>query len=139
MTTGAPDPGPSKPKRTKGLAHFFAAARYSRAGLFRVWKESAFRQEVAGGALALIALIAVQASPGEILGFVVLWLMLATVETLNTALETLVDHLSPQSSEFARDTKDLGSLAVALMITANTLYVLWVVLPSVRIAVAKII
>ena len=121
------DTGPVKPSRKSGFAHFAAAASYSRAGLRRVMRESAFRQEVAGGALALIALIVLGASAGEIAGFVAIWLGLATVETLNTALEVVVDHLSPEWSEFARDAKDLGSLAVALMIGANTVYFLSVV------------
>jgi diacylglycerol kinase (ATP) len=115
-----------KPERTSGIAHFFAAAQYSQAGIRRLWREAAFRQEVAGGALALIVLIVFGASFGQILVFVVLWSVLATVETLNTAIEVLVDHLSPDWSEFARDAKDLGSLAVAFMIGANTVYVLWV-------------
>lgn len=117
---------PEKPARVTGVAHFLAAGRYSIAGLKRLWHESAFRQEVAGGALALIVLLVARASLGQVLGFVILWLILAAVETLNTALEVLVDQASPGWSEFARDAKDLGSLAVALLIGANTVYVLWV-------------
>lgn len=116
-----------KPERSTGIAHFFAAARYSRAGIRRLWREAAFRQEVAGGVLALIVLISFGASTGQLLGFVILWCILAMVETLNTAIEVLVDHLSPDWSDFARDAKDLGSLAVAFMIGANTIYVLWVI------------
>jgi len=118
---------PLKPPPATGVAHFFAAARYSASGLKRLWREAAFRQEVAGGALALIVLLVARASLPEVLGFVILWLILAAVETLNTALEVLVDHASPGWSEFARDAKDLGSLAVALLIAANALYVVWVV------------
>ena len=119
---------PEKPKRTSGIAHLFAAALYSQAGIRRLWRESAFRQEVAGGALALIGMIGLGASVGQLLGFAILWCALATVEALNTALEVLVDHLAPDWAEFARDAKDLGSLAVAFMIGANALYVLWVLL-----------
>lgn len=122
------DDTPQKPDRTSGISHFFAAMRYSKAGIQRLWQEAAFRQEVAGGALALIVLIGWGASVGQVLGFGILWCALATVEALNTALEVLVDHLSPEWSAFARDAKDLGSLAVAFMIAANTLYVLWVIL-----------
>lgn len=117
---------PQIPPRTTGIAHFFAAARYSTAGLKRLWRESAFRQEVLGGVLAVILLVAVQATLGHILGFVILWLILAAVETLNTAIEVVVDHASPEWSEFARDAKDLGSLAVVLVISANGIYLLWV-------------
>lgn len=117
---------PEKPDRATGFAHFLAAARYSTAGLKRLWREAAFRQEVAGGAMAFVVLLVARASLAEVVGFVILWLILAMVETLNTALEVVVDHISPGWSEFARDAKDLGSLAVALLIGANTVYVLWV-------------
>jgi diacylglycerol kinase (ATP) len=117
---------PEKPARVTGVAHFMAAARYSAAGLSRLWRESAFRQEVAGGALVLIVLLIAGASLAEVAGFVILWLILAAVETLNTALEVLVDQASPGWSALARDAKDLGSLAVALLIGANAIYVLCV-------------
>jgi diacylglycerol kinase (ATP) len=117
---------PEKPARASGFAHLLAATRYSAAGLKRLWRESAFRQEVVGGALGLGVLLVTGASLPEVLGFVILWLILAAVETLNTALEVLVDQVSPGWSEFARDAKDLGSLAVALLIGANAAYVLWV-------------
>ena len=38
------------------------------------------------------------------------------------AIEVLVDHLSPGWSQFAKDAKDLGSLAVACTIGALLLY-----------------
>lgn len=117
-----------KPPRVTGFAHLLAAATYSAGGLKRLWREAAFRQEVLGGALALIVLALAGASLPQVLGFVILWLILATVETLNTALEVLVDQASPGWSEFARDAKDLGSLAVAFMIGANGVYVVWVLL-----------
>jgi diacylglycerol kinase (ATP) len=49
-------------------------------------------------------------------------LLLIAVEALNTALEVLVDHLSPGWSQFAKDAKDLGSLAVACVIGLVLLY-----------------
>ncbi|NCU20091.1 diacylglycerol kinase, partial [Candidatus Falkowbacteria bacterium] len=44
------------------------------------------------------------------------------VEALNTAIECLVDQLSPDWAEFARDAKDLGSVAVACVIAAAALW-----------------
>lgn len=111
-----------KPPRKSGIAHFFAAAGYSRAGLQRLARESAFRQEVAL-ILGLVVVLAVfGASLAEILGLLALGLILIAVEALNTALEVLVDHLSPGWSQFAKDAKDLGSLAVACTIGAIVLY-----------------
>ena len=41
----------------------------------------------------------------------VLFFALIAVEALNTAIECIVDHLASDWQEFARDAKDLGSLA----------------------------
>lgn len=125
MSAGG-DP-PAKPARKTGVSHLLAAASYSGAGLRRIWKESAFRQEAALGLLALIALALIGVGPARIAGFVVLFLALVAVEALNTAIEVLVDHLSPEWSAFARDAKDLGSLAVGALLVANAVYLIYVV------------
>jgi diacylglycerol kinase (ATP) len=111
-----------KPPRKSGLAHFFAAAGYSLAGLQRLSRESAFRQEVALVAGLLLLFLVFGASLPEILGLLAIGLALIAVEALNTALEVLVDHLSPGWSQFAKDAKDLGSLAVACTIGALLIY-----------------
>ena len=46
-----------KPPRKSGVAHFFAAAGYSLGGLKRLFRESAFRQEVALIAGLLVVLV----------------------------------------------------------------------------------
>ncbi|WP_333816634.1 diacylglycerol kinase [Tabrizicola sp.] len=117
-----------KPPRKSGIAHFLAAAGYSLGGLRRLARESAFRQELALIAGLLVLLLLFKASPGEILGLIALGLGLIAVEALNTALEVLVDHLSPGWSEFAKHAKDLGSLAVACTIGALLFYSLAVLL-----------
>lgn len=126
MSAGG-DP-PAKPTRKTGFSHLLAAATYSGAGLRRLLKESAFRQEAAIGVLALVALALLGVAPARIAGFVVLFLVLVAVEALNTAVEVLVDHLSPEWSEFARDAKDLGSLAVGAVLVGNAVYLGWAVL-----------
>lgn len=107
-----------KPARKSGIAHFFAAAGYSAAGLKRLSRESAFRQEAALILGLLVLFLLVRASLAELVGLLALGLVLIAVEALNTALEVLVDHLSPDWSQFAKDAKDLGSLAVACTIGA---------------------
>lgn len=99
----------------KGLLHLVDAAGYSLQGLRRLLRESAARQEVLGGLLGAVALILRGASVGQIIGFGMLILALLAVEALNTALEEVVDHLSPGWSEMAKNAKDLGSLAVGLV------------------------
>lgn len=111
-----------KPPRKSGLAHFFAAAGYSLGGLQRLSRESAFRQEVALIAGLMVMFVVFGASLPEILGLLALGLALIAVEALNTALEVLVDHLSPGWSQFAKEAKDLGSLAVACTIGVVVIY-----------------
>ena len=111
-----------KPPRKSGIAHFFAAASYSLGGLRRLWRESAFRQEVALISGLLVLFVVLGASVPETLGMLAIGLALIAVEALNTALEVLVDHLSPGWSQFAKDAKDLGSLAVACSIGGLLIY-----------------
>ncbi|MDR7127064.1 diacylglycerol kinase [Pseudotabrizicola sp. 4114] len=111
-----------KPPR-KGLWHMVDATGYSLAGLRRLLAETSARQELAGGALGALVLIWAQAGVWHWLGFVVLFAALLAVEALNTAIEVVVNHISPGWSEAAKQAKDLGSLAVALMILANLAYV----------------
>ncbi len=54
--------------------------------------------------------------------------LIFAVEALNTAIENIVDHLSPEKSDFARDTKDLGSTAVFFLLIANGGYLFAVLL-----------
>lgn len=111
-----------KPPRKSGVAHFFAAAGYSLAGLKRLARESAFRQEVLLILGLLVVFVVFGATLPEIAGLLALGLVLVATEALNTALEVLVDHLSPGWSAWAKDAKDLGSLAVACVIGAVVLY-----------------
>lgn len=111
-----------KPPRKSGIAHFFAAASYSVGGLKRLARESAFRQEVALIAGLLVVFVVAGATLPEILGLIAIGLALVMVEALNTAIEVLVDHLSPGWSQFAKDAKDLGSLAVACTIGTLLIY-----------------
>ncbi len=124
-----PDPDPAltptrpRPARVTGMRHLLAAARYSIAGLKRLWAETAFRHEVLGLPAVLLLFWAVSAPLWGVAGFVILWCVLIAVEALNTAVEALVDHVSPDWSEAARDAKDLGSLAVMALLVANAVFV----------------
>lgn len=111
-----------KPPRKSGVAHFFAAAGYSLAGLRRLSRESAFRQEALLILGLLVVFLVFGASIAEMAGLIALGLVLVATEALNTAMEVLVDHLSPGWSDWAKDAKDLGSLAVACVIGAVVLY-----------------
>ena len=102
----------TKPARKTGIAHFFAAAGYSAGGLRRLWGESAFRQEALGMVVVPVVLWGLGASLLHYLVFAGLALLVVALEALKTALECIVDHLTQDWAEFARNAKDLGSLAV---------------------------
>ena len=119
-----------RPERITGLRHLFAAASYSIAGVRRLWQETAFRHELLGLPVVWLLFWAVAAPLWAYGVFVILWLILIAVEALNTAIEAIVDHVSPQWSAAARDAKDLGSLAVMALLLANGVFVGYVVLRS---------
>lgn len=114
---------PPKPARKTGLAHFFAAAGYSAGGLRRLWQESAFRQEMLGLVAAPVVLWIFDATVLHYLVFAGLALLVVALEALNTALECIVDHLTSDWAEFARDAKDLGSLAVLCGLLCHVLLI----------------
>ncbi|MCZ4351728.1 diacylglycerol kinase [Roseovarius aestuarii] len=111
-----------KPERITGLRHVFAATGYSLAGVRRLWNEAAFRHIVLAFAACVVLLIGIGASWSQVCIFLILFLALVAAEALNTAVECLVDHLAPDWQEFARDAKDLGSLATMCLLVANGLY-----------------
>lgn len=113
----------TKPARKTGIAHFFAAAGYSAGGLRRLWGESAFRQEALGMVVVPVVLWGLGASLLHYLVFAGLALLVVALEALNTALECIVDHLTQDWAEFARDAKDLGSLAVLCGLLCHALLI----------------
>lgn len=112
-----------KPARKTGLAHFFAAAGYSAGGLRRLWGESAFRQEMLGLLVVPVVLWIFGGTALHYLVFAGLALLVVALEALNTALECVVDHLTQDWAEFARDAKDLGSLAVLCGLLCHALLI----------------
>lgn len=110
-----------------GFAHLLAAGGYSVAGLRRVIQESAFRHEILFFMAAVALFVWIGASLGEILGLVVIFLMMFGVEALNTAIEELVDRVSPEVSPTGKHAKDLGSFAVFCTLAAASLYIGYVV------------
>lgn len=112
-----------KPARKTGVAHFFAAAGYSAGGMRRLLGESAFRQELLGMVVVPVLLWVLDASLLHYLVFAGLALLVVALEALNTALECIVDHLTQDWAEFARDAKDLGSLAVLCGLLCHALLI----------------
>ncbi len=76
--------------------------------------------------IVLAGLFLFGASLLQVLIAAILILLLIATEALNTALECIVDHVSPGWAEFARDAKDLGSLAVLCILLANGVWLVTV-------------
>lgn len=113
-------------EKASGIRRVIAATRYSMQGLRRLWREEAFRHEVIAFAAGLVLFAVVGASPLDYFVFLILMLVLFSVESLNTAIEELVDRISPEISTVARHAKDLGSFAVFCLLCANGLFALYV-------------
>lgn len=114
-------------EKTTGLRRVVAATRYSLQGLARLWREEAFRHEVIAFVAGLVIRVAVGAQLTDYLIYLVLMLVLFSIEALNTAIEELVDRISPEISSVGRHAKDLGSFAVFCLLGANGMFVLYVV------------
>ena len=119
---------PKKPERITGIKHVFAATSYSIGGIKRLWGETAFRHEVLLYLIVMGVFAAIGATFGEFITASILALVLIAIEALNTAIEAVVDHISPDWNEFARDAKDLGSLAVKCLLIANGLFLAYVLI-----------
>lgn len=115
-----------RPDRVTGAGHLLAAGNYSLGGLRRLWAETAFRHELGAGAAVAGILTWASASVAEYMVFGGLMLLLVAIEAMNTAVECIVDHLAPGWAEFARDAKDLGSLAVLCVLIAHGLLLAYV-------------
>lgn len=100
---------------------------FSLAGLKRVWQEEAFRVEAIMTLVLVPVALSLQLAPIERLALIGVLLLVLIVETLNTAVEVTIDHISTERHPLAKQAKDLGSAAVLLSLALALLT--WVVLP----------
>ena len=111
----------------EAFRHVVHATGYSMAGLrYLLRSELAARIELAVSAAALVWFLILGASLGQIVVLLLLVWILMSVEALNTAIEVIVNHLSPDYSDFAKAAKDLASFAVFCMLAAGAIYVAYV-------------
>lgn len=111
----------------KGFKHVIAAFKFSMAGMRVLFREEAARLEVVYLIVGCIGFWLVGARLDQYAVLFGLFLFLLMVETLNTAIELIVDRESPEISDFAKHTKDLGSFAVFCGLSIFTLYLAWVI------------
>lgn len=117
-------------KKLTGIRHFFAAATYSLGGAKRLLGEAAFRHELIAFGVAMVAFVISGATLFQYVAMLVLFLLMVAFEALNTAIEEIVDRVSPEISEMGKNAKDLGSLACLCLILANAGYAAYVVFLS---------
>lgn len=104
------------------MAHLVDATGYSLEGLRVLNCEAAFRQEAVLAFFLFVTFFVFDATAIQFAILGILFFILFAVEALNTAIESIVDEISPQRSEFARNTKDLGSFAVMCVLIAIGTY-----------------
>ena len=121
---------PAPPKKVQGIAHIFAAAAYSWFGAKRLWGETAVRHELLLGVLILIFFALIGAAAAYFLLAILLILLTLVIEALNTAIEEIVNLMSPEWSLAAKHAKDLGSFAVFCMLCSNGVFALFVTLTT---------
>lgn len=97
-----------------GLSHLLASTRYSLSGLRIAVRETAVRHELCLGAAHFAALYLLGVGWRSALLLSALWVVVLVTELLNTAVESVVDLVSPDYHELAGRAKDLGSAAVFL-------------------------
>lgn len=109
-----------------GFGHLFAAATYSAGGARRLLGEAAFRHELLAFAVIMAVFALLGASLPHYVAMAILFLLLIAFEAVNTAIEEIVDRVSPEISAMGKHAKDLGSFAVFCMILANAGYAAYV-------------
>jgi diacylglycerol kinase (ATP) len=106
------------------VRHFIGACRWSASGVTILFVgERAARMELAAAVAVLAWILFLGRSLAEIGVVIVLLFATFAVEALNTAVEEIVNRVSPERSEFGRRAKDLGSAAVSFMLLATAIYV----------------
>ncbi|OLP56703.1 diacylglycerol kinase [Rhizobium rhizosphaerae] len=127
-----PNLAPKKRRRRKltGLRHLLAATSYSIGGARRLFGEAAFRHELIGFCVAMVGFVISGATLFQYVAMGILFLMMIAFEALNTAIEEIVDRVSPEISDMGRNAKDLGSLACLCLVLANSGYAFYVIFIS---------
>lgn len=103
-----------KPQHSS-LRRLFYATRYSKQGLVAAFKsEAAFRQELGLFILLLPMLYFLPLSLEFKLILFTANCIVLIAEILNSAIEAVVDLISPDFNDYAKKAKDMGSAAVFL-------------------------
>ena len=90
------------------------------AGIREGWRrERSFRTQVLLGGLAVVALLILRPAPIWWALFVLIIALIWAMELMNSALETLIDHLHPGLHDEIRALKDMAAGAVLVLSLAS--------------------
>ncbi|MGH6806747.1 MAG: diacylglycerol kinase [Ensifer adhaerens] len=117
-------------EKQTGIRHLFAAASYSLGGAKRLIGEAAFRHELIAFGMVMVAFVIAGATLFQYVAMAILFLLMMAFEAINTAIEEIVDRVSPEISEMGKNAKDLGSFACMCLIVANVVYAGYVIFVS---------
>ena len=110
-----------------GIKRIIRAGGYSYKGFVACFRnEAAFRQELALTVVLLPLAVWLGDNAVERALMIGVWLMVPTVELLNSGIEAVVDRISDEHHPLAGRAKDVGSAAVFLAFSNATL--VWAVL-----------
>ncbi len=108
------------------VRHFWNAFRWSLKGIAATLKsETAFRQEVCGAVILIPVAVLVPLPLVYRVMMVGVVILVLIVELVNSAIESIVDLVSPDYHELAGKAKDCGSAAVFLSLILTA--VVWTV------------
>lgn len=118
---------------TKARHQIINATHYSIDGFqYLIKSELAARLEIYLFFWANLILFALGAPLRVFLITTILFLLLMAVEALNTAVEVIIDKISPEISETGKRAKDLGSFSVMCLIIVNSVYFINVLIQTPR-------
>lgn len=104
-----------KPSQQSSFKRIVRAAGYSASGLRMAFlHEAAFRQEFALLAAGGLITALLPVTPMETLALIASLVLVMIVELLNSAVEAVVDRISPELHPLSGRAKDYGSAAVFL-------------------------
>lgn len=104
----------SKPG-ARGLRRLLHALRYSFQGLLACWRhEASFRLEAQCSVVLLPLALLLGGNGIERALLAGSWLLVLTLEILNSGIEAVVDRIGPERDPLSGRAKDLGSAAVFL-------------------------
>lgn len=119
-----------RPESVRGFRHLLAAFSYSLSGGRRLWQETAFRLELVLSILIVAVHLLLDNERLYLVVACLLILVTLAIEALNTAVEVIVDHISPDYSKMAKEAKDLGSFAVFCLLLGNGLFLLYAIIKA---------